>query len=107
MAKKKKHSAKQEEQRIENLARHLTRRGPGNEEHAPTTQRLSRAAEAGNSVEARVIHNDRGFPTADFRWEITPVLDLLESRGTLTADEYAVALRYMRHYAGSRHKGPA
>jgi len=107
MAKKPKHTPKQEMRRIEDLARYLTRRGPGEEEHAPTPQRLSRAAEAGNAVTACVIHNDKGFPTDDFRWEITPVLDRLEARGTLTADEYDVALRYMRHYAGSRQKGPA
>lgn len=107
MAKRRTKKKSDNTQHVADLERHLARRGPGNEEHAPTPERIAHALEAGNALCAHVLHNERGFPTADFHWQITPVIDMLEKRGTLTPEEYDVALRYMRHYAGSRHKGPA
>src|SRR4030067_231410 len=106
---KKKHTAKQETKRIEDLARSLTRRGPGGDEYAPTPERVvkAHAVNGRTAVRAHVIHDDAGFPTPEHYWQLTPVLDTLEKRGTLTHEEWDTACRYMRHYAGSRHKGPA
>lgn len=94
-------------QHTRELETHLTRRGPRGEEHDPTPQRIARAREASQSIVANLIHTDGGFPTTNFFWRITPAIDTLQKRGTLTQDEYNSALRYMRYYAGSRHKGPA
>lgn len=92
---------------VEDLARSLTRRGPGDEEHAPTPERVAKAKVAGAAVRANVIHNEAGFATSEYYWQITPVIDELKRRGTILQEEWDVACRYMRHYAGSRHKGPA
>ena len=89
------------------LEHFLSKRGPGAEDFAPTPERVTRARQAGHRVNAKLIHTESGFPTANYYWRITPVLDNLERRGTITNEEYHAALRYMRHYAGSRHKGPA
>lgn len=89
------------------LERHLTRRGPQNEQQDPTPERVSRAIASGQAIVANILHNEAGFPTSNFFWRITPVLDTLARRGTLSNDEYNSALRYMRYYAGSRHKGPS
>lgn len=104
---KPKKSRKTVEQHSRELEHFLSKRGPGGEDFAPTPQRVAKARQAGQKVRARVIHTASGLPTANYYWKITPVLDNLERRGTLTSDEYNAALRYMRHYAGSRHKGPA
>lgn len=95
------------ERHVEELSRYLERRGPGDEWHAPTPERVARAREAGNSIRPDIILTEKGNPTGHFAWHITPVVDELHKRGTLTDDEWAAAVRYMRHYAGSRHKGPA
>jgi hypothetical protein len=95
------------EQHSRELEQFLSRRGPGAEDFAPTPRRVEIARQAGQKVRAKLIHTESGFPTANYYWRITPVLDNLERRGTITNEEYNAALRYMRHYAGSRHKGPA
>lgn len=104
---KPKKSRKTVEQHSRELEQFLSKRGPGVEDFAPTPERVTRARQAGHKVQAKLIHTESGFPTANYYWRITPVLDNLERRGTITNEEYNAALRYMRHYAGSRHKGPA
>lgn len=94
-------------QHTHELETYLTRRGPQGGDHEPTPERARRAIAIGQSITANIIHNEAGFPTAEAYWRITPVLDTLARRGTLSNDEYNSALRYMRYYAGSRHKGPA
>lgn len=104
-------------QHTADLNRFLTRRGPGEEFGAPTPERVSRSQSRGEdgkldrndprSIKAHVIHNEAGFPTGSFYWRITPIIDGMQSRGTLTQEEADVAAKYMRHYSGSRHKGPA
>jgi hypothetical protein len=95
-----------EQHRIE-LSRYLTRRGPGDEEHAPTPQRIERAEEAGEMIRANVIYTERGLPTGHFYWQITPVIDDLKRRGTLEPEEYDAAFRFMRHWHNGIHRGPA
>jgi len=102
-----KRTRKTVEQHSRELEHYLSKRGPGGEDFAPTPERVTRARQAGHKVQAKLIHTESGFPTANYYWRITPVLDNLERRGTITNEEYQAALRYMRHYAGSRHKGPA
>jgi hypothetical protein len=92
-------------QHVEQLTTYLERRGPGDE--GPTPERLAKARANGHSVKPHIIHTEAGFPTGSFYWAITPVIDELEKRGTITNEEWSAACRYMRHYAGSRHKGPA
>lgn len=75
-------------------------------DNEPTPERVAKAKICGNKIVARVHHDANGFPTASYHWEITPTIDKLLQRGTITGTEWSVALRYMRHYAGSRHKGP-
>ncbi len=94
-------------QHTQELETFLTRRGPQGGDHEPTPERARHAAVAGQSITANVIHSEAGFPTAIHYWRITPVVDTLKARGTLNENEYDAALRYMRYYAGSRHKGPA
>lgn len=94
-------------QHVQELTTYLERRGPGAEDYAPTPERALRAVNGGQKITPTIIHNEAGFPTSDFYWRITPVIDELEKRGTLTGEEWTAACRYMRHYAGSRHKGPA
>lgn len=85
----------------------LTRRGPqSHEKNGPTPERIRHARRAGGKLNAHLIRDERGLPTQGHRWRITPVLDVLEKRGSISSEEYQAALRYMRHYAGSRHKGP-
>lgn len=93
-----------EQHRIE-LQTYLTRRGPGNEEHAPTPERLSHAKAVGETVRANVIYTEAGFPTSNFYWSITPVIDELRRRGTLTQEEYDGAFRFMRYWHNGMHKG--
>jgi hypothetical protein len=101
------------ESHLEQVTRFLERRGPTNEYGAPTPERLAKARDTvdgygnGQKITPGIILTDAGNPTGHYHWRITPVIDTLEKRGTLTADEYDAALRYMRHYAGSRHRGPA
>lgn len=95
------------ERHVEQLTRHLERRGPGDEWHAPTPERTQHARRAGQKITARIIETEGGLPTGHYAWRITPVIDSLLSRGTITEHEYDAALKYMRYYAGSRHKGPA
>jgi len=92
---------------VEELSRYLERRGPGDEWHAPTPERVARAQESERPIKPNVILTEKGNPTGHWNWQITPVMDELHKRGTLTEEEWAAAIRYMRHYAGSRHKGPA
>ncbi len=94
-------------QHTEELSRYLERKGPGGEDFAPTPERVLKAREGGQRLTATVIHTEAGFPTGQFYWKITPVIDELEKRGTLTNEEWTAASRYMRYYAASRHKGPA
>jgi hypothetical protein len=94
-------------QHTQELETYLTRRGPRDEPHDPTPQRAARAIATGQTIQANIIHTEAGFPTAIHYWRITPVVDTLAKRGTLNENEYDAALRYMRYYAGSRHKGPA
>jgi hypothetical protein len=89
------------------LTTYLARRGPGDEDFAPTPERLRRARDGDQKITPTIIHTEAGFPTGQFYWRITPVIDELEKRGTLTNEEWTAATRYMRYYAGSRHKGPA
>jgi hypothetical protein len=98
---------KTNEQHVTELERHLTKRGPADDDGSPTPQRVERARLTGQTIRATIIHTDSGFPTGTFYWRITPIIDTLLRRGTLSDEEYDAALRYMRHYAGSRHKGPA
>lgn len=95
------------ERHVEELSRYLERRGPGDEWHAPTPERVERAKEAGRPIKPNIILTEKGNPTGHFNWQITPVVDELQKRGTISQEEWAAAVRYMRHYAGSRHKGPA
>lgn len=95
------------ERHVEELSRYLERRGPGDEWHAPTPERVARAQEAGRPIKPNVILTEKGNPSGHFNWQITPVVDELHKRGTITDEEWGAAVRYMRHYAGSRHKGPA
>ena len=104
---KPKKTRKTVEQHSRELEQYLSRRGPGQEDGAPTPERVKRARQSGQQVRANIIHTESGLPTGNYYWRITPVLDNLERRGTITREEYNAALRYMRHYAGSRHKGPA
>lgn len=89
------------------LETYLSKRGPQGGDFEPTPERLTRAISAGQAVRANVIHNEAGFPTSSFYWRITPVIDTLQKRGTISESEWDAACRYMRYYAGSRHKGPA
>ena len=95
------------ERHIEQMTRYLERKGPGDEYGAPTAERISKARLTEQKITPEIILTDAGNPTGHYNWRITPVIETLEKRGTLTTDEYDAALRYMRHYAGSRHKGPA
>ena len=94
-------------QHVGELTTYLERRGPGSEDFAPTPERIAKARHAGQKITPTIIHTETGFHTGQFYWRITPVIDELEKRGTLTNEEWSAACRYMRHYAGSRHKGPA
>lgn len=94
------------ERHVAQLEQHLRRRGPGDEWHAPTPERVARANEAGQRIDPNIILTEAGNATGVYSWRITPIIDSLLKRGTLDGTEYDAALRYMRHYAGSRHKGP-
>ncbi len=98
--------AKTDEQHRMELQTYLTRRGPGTEEHAPTPERLRHAQSAGEMVRANVIYTEAGFPTSNFYWSITPVIDDLRRRGTITEEEYDAAFRFLRHWHNGVHKGP-
>jgi hypothetical protein len=93
------------EQHAMELQTYLTRRGPGDEEHAPTPERVAKAKVAGELVRANVIYTEAGFPTGNFYWSITPVIDDLKRRGTLTEEEYEAAFRFLRHWHNSMHRG--
>jgi hypothetical protein len=95
------------ERHVEELSRYLERKGPGDEWHAPTPERVARAKEAGSPIRPNITLTEKGNPTGHFTWKITPVVDELHKRGTIADEEWAAAVRYMRYYAGSRHKGPA
>lgn len=93
------------ERHVKELERYLTKRGPDGAETAPTAERVRQAD--GNAVRAHVVRTPSGLATGNHYWRITPVIDALLRIGTIMDDEYDAALRYMRHFAGSRHKGPA
>lgn len=105
MSKRKRGRKTDEQHRVE-LQAYLTRRGPGNEDHAPTPQRVERAAEKDEVIRANVIYTESGFPTSNFYWSITPVIDDLRRRGTISEEEYQAAFRFMRHWHNGIHKGP-
>lgn len=106
MSKRKpKKSRKTDEQHRLELSQYLTRRGPGDEDHAPTPERIRIAKAAGEAVRANVIYTESGFPTGSFYWQITPVIDDLRRRGTLCHEEYEAAFRFMRHWHNGIHRG--
>lgn len=105
MSKRKRRPKTDEQHRVE-LQTYLTRRGPGNEDHAPTPERVVHAKLAGEVIRANVIYTEAGFPTSNFYWSITPVIDDLKRRGTITEEEYDAAFRFMRHWHNGMHKGP-
>jgi hypothetical protein len=108
MAKVKKRTRKPDNERhVEELSRYLERRGPGDEWHAPTPERVEHAKQAERPIKPNIILTDKGNATGHYTWQITPIMDELRKRGTISDDEWGAGVRYMRHYAGSRHKGPA
>lgn len=90
----------------EELTTYLMRRGPGDEDHAPTPERVTKARSAGHEIRATILHNEAGFPTGNFHWSITPPIDDLKRRGTITDEEYEAAFRFMRHWHNGIHRGP-
>jgi hypothetical protein len=104
MSKRKRREKTDEQHRIE-LQTYLTRRGPGDEEHAPTPERVTKAKASGEIIRANVIYTEAGFPTGKFYWSITPVIDELKRRGTITEEEYEAAFRFMRHWHNGIHRG--
>jgi hypothetical protein len=104
MTKRKPRQKTNEQHRYE-LQTYLTRRGPGDEDHAPTPERVTKAKQAGEVVRANVIYTEAGFPTGKFYWSITPVIDELKRRGTITEEEYDAAFRFMRYWHNGMHKG--
>ena len=87
------------------LEHYLSKRGPGDEWHAPTPERIRKAADVGEIIKATIIHGENGFPTANFYWAITPVIDELRRRGTLTEEEHNAAFQFMRHWHNGMHRG--
>lgn len=104
MSKRKPRAKTDEQHRIE-LQTYLTKRGPGDEEHAPTPERVTKAKQSGEVIRANVIYTEAGFPTGNFYWSITPVIDELRRRGTLTEEEHDAATRFMRHWHNGIHRG--
>ena len=94
-------------QHVEQLTTFLERRGPLGDDHGPTPERLAKAQTMGLKVSANIIHSEAGFPTAQYYWSITPAIDDLKRRGTITDDEYDAAFRFMRHWHHGIHRGPA
>lgn len=58
---------------------------------APTPERVKRAVASGEGVDARGTGDDR-------RWQISPVLQELKRRKTITVEEHAAACRFLREY---------
>lgn len=107
MASKNRKQRKTNEQHGMELSHYITKRGPSNEDHAPTPERMNHARSSGEVVRANVIYTESGFPTASYYWQITPVIDDLKRRGTLDPEEYDAAFRFMRHWHNGIHRGPA
>lgn len=91
---------------VEELTTYLERRGPGNDDCDPTPERVAKAKEMGLSIKANIIHTEAGFPTGAYYWSITPAIDDLKRRGSITEEEYEAAFRFMRHWHHGIHRGP-
>lgn len=100
------------------LNQYLTKKGPGEEDHAPTPERVARALEVwageggelpsvGLVVKANVLYTEKGIPTANFYWEICPILDGLRKRGVITQEECDAAQQFQSHYYHGCYRGPA
>jgi len=103
-AKKKRPAESAVEKHARQLKQYLEKRGPADDGGAPTPERV---AQAGKKIEASIHYTQSGLPTGHFHWRISPIIDQLEKRGTIDAQEWQVAMRYMRHYVGSHGSGPA
>lgn len=68
------------------------------ERAAPTPERIMRAVQADHEVRA----GDGGGS-----WRISPVLDELRRRKTLSREEHAAASRFLREYYLGMHAGPS
>lgn len=103
--KKRKPRAKTDEQYRQELQSFLTKRGPnGLYEGDPTAERIAKAVDAGERIIARIHYTTAGFE-AGFHWEISPVIDELKRRGTITGPEHEAALRFMRNWYLGLHRG--
>jgi hypothetical protein len=81
------------------LESHLARPGQG-VETAPTAQRAGKAAALGENVTSRT--NADGEVT----WRISPALEELKRRGTLTAEEHRAAQQFLQDYFLGQYAGP-
>ena len=88
--------------------RRLEQRGPRGY-GAPTPQRIAMANEkhSGRQLRASSICTEKGNPTGEYFWRVSPIIDELEKRGTIDRQDWHVATRYMCHYVGSHGRGPA
>lgn len=95
------------EQHVAELTQHLTKRGPGDEYGAPTPERARMAREAGERIIPQIMLTDGGNATGVYNWHITPVVNELRRRGTITSEEYAAADKFMGQWYRGMYRGPA
>ena len=73
----------------------------------PTPERVARAKEMGECLDDRPVVSDKGVKLSETITEITPVLRILKSRGTIDPEEYAAALQLCQDWHGARFRGAA
>jgi hypothetical protein len=95
------------EMHVAQLTQHLNRRGPTDEYASPTPERVKLAKAAGERIIAELLLTEGGNPTGHYKWRITPVIDELRRRGTITVDEHHAAERFMLNWQLGIHRGPA
>ena len=84
--------------KVVQFGRRVDRLGQG-ESAAPTAERHFKALEAGQEVRERGEGEER-------HWRISPILDELKRRGTLSAEEYRAAQRFLKDYFLGMYAGP-
>jgi hypothetical protein len=61
---------------------------------------------AGSKVRCTLVETD-GMDAGHRTWQIVPVIDSLRQRGTLSAEEYEAAMRFLSYWHMSAFRGPA
>lgn len=87
------------------LERYLESAGPAKDDHTgPTPERIKRMAEEGTVLRASVAVGEDDTVTT---WRISPKLNDMLSRKTITQLEFQAAQRFLRDYFLGMYAGPA